>query len=68
MIQFPTRFQSIGLSFLVISGVVMSYLSFFTPPVGEVSDSVLGYLGECLIWAGSMFGMTEYVNYKIRKQ
>lgn len=53
---------------LVISGVVMSYLSFFTPPVGEVSDSVLGYLGECLIWAGSMFGMTEYVNYKIRKQ
>jgi len=33
-----------------------------------VSDSVLGYLGECLIWAGSMFGMTEYVNYKIRKQ
>jgi hypothetical protein len=46
--------------------VVISYLSFFTPPVGEVSDSVLGYLGECLIWAGSMFGMTEYVNYKLK--
>lgn len=54
--------------FLVLSGVVMSYISFFTPPVGEVSDSVLGYLGECLIWAGSMFGMTEYVNYKTRKE
>ena len=52
---------------LVVSGVVMSFLSFYTPPVGEVADSVLGYLGECLIWAGSMFGMTEYVKYKIRK-
>lgn len=53
-------------SFLVVSGVVLSYISFFTPPVGEISNSVLGYLGECLIWAGSMFGMTEYVNFKTK--
>ena len=53
---------------LVMSGVVLSYISFFTPPRGEVSDSVLGYLGECLIWAGSMFGMTEYVDYKVKNE
>lgn len=52
-------------SLLVLSGVVLSYISFYTPPVGEVDGSVLGYFGECLIWAGSMFGMKEYVNYKL---
>lgn len=50
---------------LVVSGVVMCFLSFYTDPVGEVSGSVLGYFGECLVWAGSVFGIVEYVNYKI---
>ncbi len=50
---------------LVISGVVLCYLSFYTEPVGEVSGSVLGYFGECLVWAGSVFGIVEYVNFKI---
>lgn len=53
---------------LVISGVVMCYLSFYTPPTGEISGSVLGYFGECLVWAGSVFGIVEYVNFKIEKQ
>ena len=50
---------------LVVSGIVMCFLSFYTDPVGEVSGSVLGYFGECLVWAGSVFGIVEYVNYKI---
>ena len=49
---------------LVISGVVMCYLSFYKPPIGEIAPSVLGYFGECLIWAGSVFGIVEYVNFK----
>ena len=53
---------------LVISGVVMCYLSFFTPPLGEVAPSVLGYFGETLIWAGSVFGIVEYVNFKTKHQ
>lgn len=50
---------------LVVSGVVMCFLSFYTEPVGEVSGSVLGYFGECLVWAGSVFGIVEYVNFKV---
>lgn len=50
---------------LVISGQVMCFLSFYTEPVGEVSGSVLGYFGECLVWAGSVFGILEYVNFKL---
>ena len=50
---------------LVVSGVVMCYLSFYTEPIGEVSNSVLGYFGECLVWAGSVFGIVEYIDYKV---
>lgn len=53
---------------LVLSGILLCYLSFYTPPVGEVSGSVLGYFGECLVWAGSVFGIVEYVNYKIENK
>ena len=52
---------------LVISGVVMCFLSFYTDPVGEISPSVLGYFGECLIWAGSVFGIVEYVKFKTNR-
>ena len=53
---------------LVVSGVVMCFLSFYTPPVGEIAPSVLGYFGETLIWAGSVFGLIEYVNLKTKSE
>lgn len=53
---------------LIVSGVVMCYLSFYTDPVGEISGSVLGYFGECLIWAGSVFGLVEYIDFKTKKK
>lgn len=52
---------------LVISGVVMCYISFYTEPIGEIAPSVLGYFGECLIWAGSVFGIVEYVKFKLNR-
>lgn len=54
--------------FLLVSGVLLCYLSFFTCPIGVVSDSVLWYLGQCLMFAGSVFGITSYVNYQIEKK
>lgn len=52
---------------LIFSGIVMCYLSFYTEPLGEISGSVLGYFGECLIWAGSVFGLVEYVDFKTNR-
>lgn len=52
---------------LICSGAVMSFLGFYTSPVGEISDSVLWYFAQCLIYAGSVFGMKEYVDYMIGK-
>lgn len=61
------RHKYIQAYLLIVSGVILCFCSFFMSDNGEVSASVLGYFGECLIWVGSMYGMTEYVNYKTRK-
>lgn len=49
---------------LLFSGVLLSFLGFYTEPVGEISQSVQWFFGECLIWAGSLFGMTTYVDWR----
>ena len=33
---------------------------FLLPPVGEIADSVLWVLGQALIYASSVFGITSY--------
>ena len=52
---------------MLFSGVVLSYLGFYSTPKGEISNSVLWYFAQCLIWAGSVFGLTSYVDWKLRK-
>lgn len=53
---------------LLCSGVLLSFLGFYEEPVGEISQSVQWYFGECLIWAGSLFGMTTYVDWRIKRE
>ena len=53
---------------LLFSGVLLSFLGFYTEPVGEISQSVQWFFGECLIWAGSLFGMTTYVDWRIKRE
>ena len=52
--------------FMLISGVALSVAGFIVPPVGEISDSVLWFTSQCLIYAGSMFGVGVYINNKFR--
>ena len=42
-----------------------SFIGFFTEPVGEISDSVLWYFAQTLIYAGSVFGLKAYVDKMI---
>ena len=52
---------------LLLSGIVLCFISFFSPPVkGEISDSVLWYLGQSLVYAGSVFGFKNYIDYKAK--
>lgn len=45
---------------LTISGFVI-------PPVGEVADSVLWILGQTLVYAASVFGITTYFTSETKR-
>lgn len=43
-----------------ILGWSMSIAGFWIPPVGEVADSILWILGQALLYAASVFGVSAY--------
>lgn len=49
---------------MLVSGVALSVAGFIVPPLGEISDSVLWYFSQCLIYAGSVFGVSAYMRRK----
>ena len=52
---------------LIISGIVLVFCAFFRSSNGSISDSVLWYVGEALLYAGSVFGIKSYIDYKLKK-
>lgn len=53
--------------FMLVAGVGMSIAGFVVPPVGEISNSVLYFCAQCLIYAGSIFGVGIYVQTKFKE-
>jgi len=53
--------------FMLIFGVVLTTAGFVTAPVGEIHDSVLYVLGQCLLFAGSVMGVGAYTAGKVRE-
>lgn len=49
---------------MLISGVGLSVAGFIVEPTGQIHDSVLWFFAQCLIYAGSIFGIGIYVNTK----
>lgn len=49
---------------MLIAGVGLSIAGFIVPPVGQIHDSVLWFFAQCLIYAGSIFGIGIYINSK----
>ena len=43
-----------------ILGWFMSIAGFCIPPIGEVADSILWILGQALLYAASVFGVSAY--------
>ena len=56
-------FSAIG---MLICGVALSVAGFVVSPLGEISDSVLWFTAQTMIYAGSIFGVNVYVNDKFR--
>lgn len=53
------------ISFVVGWGLTIA--GFCVPPVGEVSGSVLAVLGEAMVYAASVFGVTLYFHNQMEK-
>ena len=51
---------------MLIAGTVLSIAGFIVAPTGQIHDSVLWFFAQCLIYAGSIFGVGIYVNGKFR--
>jgi len=52
---------------MLAAGTALSAAGFIVPPLGEISDSVLWLFAQCLLYAGSIFGVSSYVNGKIKE-
>lgn len=53
---------------LLIAGVVLVFFGFFTPPVGQVHGSVLGFFGEVSCMAGALLGIDIAIDNRINKR
>lgn len=51
---------------MLIAGVVMSFIGFFVEPLGAIHNSVLWFFAQCLVYAGSIFGVYIYVNGRVQ--
>ena len=49
---------------LVITGIILLFLGFYAPKVGEIHDSILIAYGEVSTFAGSLCGIDYHYKYK----
>lgn len=52
---------------LLFFAVCLTTAGFIVSPVGEVDNSVLWIFGQCLLYAGSIFGIGIYVKGKVEE-
>lgn len=57
--------QQITAVAMLIFGCTLTTIGFFLDPAGDISNSVLWVLGQSLIYAGSVFGLKNYVDAKL---
>jgi len=50
--------------FMLVSGVFMAFLCFFLNGY-EITNSVLWYVAQCLMFAGAVFGLKIYIDDEI---
>lgn len=52
---------------LIVVGIILIFLGFYIEPVGELSGSLLGAVGEVFTLGGALVGADAYVEYRIKK-
>lgn len=56
--------QSFSAILMLLAGIALAAAALFMPPQGEISASVCTVFAQCLIYAGSVFGITQYLTLK----
>lgn len=51
---------------MLMAGVGLSVAGFLVEPLGIIHDSVLWFFAQCLVYAGSIFGVYIYVNGRVQ--
>lgn len=46
---------------MLLVGVILAFTALLMPPPGEIHDSVLYIFAQCIIYAGSVFGIITYI-------
>ena len=52
---------------MLLFGVILVYISYFTSLAHDVTDNVLWYFAQSLVYAGSIFGVTIAIDAKFEK-
>lgn len=52
---------------MLMAGAGLSAAGFLVTPLGIIHDSVLWFFAQCLLYAGSIFGVSIYVKGKVNK-
>lgn len=53
---------------MLVFGVAITTIAFFIHPIGEIHDSVLYVLGQCLIYSGGALGIANYARSVARDE
>lgn len=52
---------------MLFAGTGLTVAGFLVTPLGIIHDSVLWFFAQCLLYAGSIFGVSIYVTGKVNK-
>lgn len=53
---------------MLLAGVGLSIAGFCVEPVGHISDSVLWFLAQCVLYAGAALGIDVMIESKIQNR
>lgn len=62
---FKDKIQIFTAIISLLFGFSLTLAGFIISPAGEIHDSVLWVLGQCFIYAGSIFGIHTYYSGKL---
>ena len=52
---------------MLVFGALMCAAGLLIPPMGEVHTSILAILGQCVLFAGAVFGLKAYIDTAISR-